>query len=271
MSTHSRDEAAVSGLTVGAVAHRTGVTVRTLHHWDDIGLVTPSARSSAGYRQYGPRDLARVHRVLIYRELGLPLESIREVLNSDATLSAATLRAQRDQLEQRIADLQSMQRALDRMIGAVDEGILLSADEQLRIFGETWDPAWTKQARDTWGDTEQWAQYAERAANRDTRDWEEIAEQTRRLDTMLADAMRRGVRAGMSEANELAEAHRRSMSRYFDCSVSMHVCIGRRCASDPDFRAHFDTIAPGLAVWLRDVIDANAREHGVDPDSATWE
>jgi MerR family transcriptional regulator, thiopeptide resistance regulator len=51
----------------------------------------------------------------------------------------------------------------------------------------------------------------------------------------------------------------------------MHVCLGRKYVADPDFTKHYDAFAPGLAVWLRDVICANAAVHGVDPDSATWE
>ncbi|WP_166982889.1 MerR family transcriptional regulator [Paramicrobacterium fandaimingii] len=285
MSSHFRDHAAATregggahgeavspdGLTVGAVAHRTGVTVRTLHHWDGIGLVAPSTRSGAGYRLYSPSDIARVHRVLIYRALGLPLERIRDVLDSDAELTASALRAQHKKLEERIGELHGMRTALERMITAVDSGITLSADEQMRIFGDTWNPEWATQARQKWGDTAQWAQYAERAASRSTHDWEEIADDVRDLEATLARALERGVRPGSIEANELAEAHRKSMSRYFDCTVSMHVCIGRRYADDPDFRAHFDTVAPGLALWLRDVIDANARANGIDPDEAIWE
>ncbi|WP_167132838.1 MerR family transcriptional regulator [Paramicrobacterium chengjingii] len=285
MSTHSRDEDATSregggahgevaphgGLTVGSVAQRTGITVRTLHHWESVGLVTASERSSAGYRLYTTADVARIHRVLIYRELGLPLERIREVLGSGAALTAATLRGQREQLADHIDELQRMHHALSRMIDTVDAGLPLTADEQVRIFGDDWNPDWTRQAREKWGDSTQWTQYAERAVNRETADWEQIAEQTHALDSTLAAALARGVRAGSSEANALADAHRESLCRYFDCTISMQVCIGRMYTDDPGFRAHFDGVAPGLATWLHDAIDANARAHGIDPDTAIWE
>src|SRR4051794_24051688 len=61
-----------AGMSVGDTAALAGVTVRTLHHYDRIGLLTPSERTAAGYRRYTPADLDRLHRVLVYRELGFP-------------------------------------------------------------------------------------------------------------------------------------------------------------------------------------------------------
>ena len=68
-------------MNVGEVAALAGVTVRTLHHYDRIGLLSPSGRTSAGYRQYAPADLDRLHRVLLYRELGFSLEEVATLLD----------------------------------------------------------------------------------------------------------------------------------------------------------------------------------------------
>jgi hypothetical protein len=60
------------------------------------------------------------------------------------------------------------------------------------------------------------------------------------------------------------------MGTYFDCTHSMHVCLARSYVDDPGFRSFYDDLAQGLARWLRDAVDANARAHGVDPTTATW-
>ena len=104
------------GLTVGAVASRVGVTVRTLHHWDAIGLVRPSGRTAGGYRLYSAADVARVHRVLIHRELGLPLDTIAELLDAPASDATVSLEQQRAQLLDRVSRLQGMVDAIDRLI-----------------------------------------------------------------------------------------------------------------------------------------------------------
>jgi DNA-binding transcriptional MerR regulator len=273
MSDRRAGEAAVSGRakTVGVVASLVGVTVRTLHHWDEIGLAGPSERTAAGYRIYTDADIARIHRVLVYRELGVSLEEIARLLEADSEKAAESLLQQRDRLRERIRELERMARALDRMAQARQEGVLLSAEEQVAIFGEDWQPSWAAQARERWGDTRQWAQFAERAADRTAQDWRLVTEEVRALEADLAEALRAGVEPASEEANALAERHRASMGVYFNCTHSMQVILGRTNVDDPGFRAHYDGLAPGLAVWLRDVIDANARAHGVDPRAAVWE
>ncbi|MGO4616904.1 MerR family transcriptional regulator [Nocardia sp. 2YAB30] len=264
------DATAGAGLTVGAVAALVGVTIRALHHWDALGLVRPSARTDTGYRLYAAADLARIHRVLVYRELGVPLNDIGLLLDAPATDAMASLRRQRDQLRERVAHLQHMSNALDRMIEARESGILLSAEEQVAIFGPHWQPSWVEEARDRWGDTAQWAQYAERSAGRTAEHWQQITESVDALNAELAAAHRAGVAPGSDQANSLAERHRASIAAYFDCTHSMHVCLGRRYAAVPGFAAFYDDIATGLTTWLRDIIDANARAHGITPESATW-
>lgn len=256
--------------TVGAAAARTGVTVRTLHHWDAIGLVRPSERTAAGYRSYTAGDLARMHRVLVYRELGVPLDRIGDLLAAPADDGAKSLARQRDDLRERIGRLEKMADALDRLVEARASGILLSGEEQVAIFGEHWRPAWVGQARERWGDNDQWAQYAERAAQRSADDWRVVADEAEVLTAELADALRGGVLPGSAAANRLAERHRASLGEYFECSLAMHVCLGRMYVADPEFAAHYERIEPGLAGWLRDVVAASAQAQGLDPDTATW-
>ena len=90
------------------------------------------------------------------------------------------------------------------------------------------------------------------------------------IEQQLADAMRRGVNPGSDEANELAEAHRRSLV-WFDVTPSMHVCLGRMYVADERFVQHYDALEPGLAQWLLTLIEANATRFGVDLDNVTWQ
>ncbi|MEV0150303.1 MULTISPECIES: MerR family transcriptional regulator [unclassified Nonomuraea] len=259
------------GLTVGRTAALVGVSVKTLHHWDTIGLVCPSGRTWAGYRVYSDDDVARIHRVLVYRELGFPLAEIGRILDDPEADAREHLRRQRSQLVERISRLQQMLGAVDRMIEASDTGIRLTPRQQAEIFGDDWQPGWAEEAGARWGDTAQWAQYAERAATMTPDDWREVVASGNALHADLAAAARAGVAPGSGEAYALAERHRALIARYFDCTHAMHVCLGRRYTADPGFTAFYDAFTPGLTVWLRDVIFANAEAHGVDPESATWE
>src|SRR5699024_5435032 len=123
-----------SDLTVGKVASLLGVTVRTLHHWDEIGLVRPSERSHSGYRIYTSEDLSRLHRVLIYRELDLPLDEISQLLEAGSDDALASLVQQRDRVSERIQRLEQMSSALEKLIDAQQSGILLTPEEQVSNF-----------------------------------------------------------------------------------------------------------------------------------------
>ncbi|WP_019180735.1 MerR family transcriptional regulator [Microbacterium yannicii] len=257
-------------VTVGAAAELLGVTVRTLHHWDEIGLASPSVRTGAGYRHYTDADLERLHRIVAYREAGLGLDAVREVLDDTTAAIGATLREQRSQLAERIHDLQRLDERLERMTRAHEVGILLDEDEQIETFGPDWDPAHTRHARTMWGGSVQWAQFAERSASRTREQWRSLSDSMARFQSDLGDAFGAGVVPGSAEANELVERHRQTFSHFFPLTREMQVCLGRMFQSDPGFAAHYDGIRAGLAAWFRRIIDESARAHGIDPDAAIW-
>lgn len=258
-------------MPVGETAARLGLTVRTLHHWDEIGLAHPAGRSSALYRLYTDDDLERLRRIVVYRELGLDLDAIRAVLDEPGGDVAAQLRVQRAQLAQRITQLQQLDEDLARMIAAQERGILLSEEEQRDTFGPGWDKSWPAEARAAYGASPQWQQYAERSASRSADDWAAVTQAVSAFDDELGAALDQGVVPGDAAAEALVDRHREVFSQYFPVTRQMQVHLGRMYADDPRFAAHYDAIRPGLAAWLRDAIEASARAHGIDPDTARWE
>ncbi len=258
-------------MTVGAVAALLGVSVRTLHHWDELGLACPSARSWSGYRLYNADDIARLHQVLIYRETGMPLARIKDLLvEADLTSTIAHLARQRELLTERISRLERMVRAIDTMMEKETMGAPLTAQEWTEIWGTDWDPAYAQEAEQRWGDTEDWAEAARRQARMSKVDWMRAYEETESLETALADAFTKGVEPGSPRANTLAERHRADLNRWFEVSVSKQVLIARGYVADERFARHYNRRAPGLAAWLKEVVDASARAQGVDPSTARW-
>ncbi|MGO2113253.1 MAG: MerR family transcriptional regulator [Pseudoclavibacter sp.] len=264
------DEVTTDGITVGDASDAAGVTVRTLHHWDAIGLVPPSLRSPSGFRLYTADDLDRLERVVAYRESGLGLEAIRSVLDDGGSPVVETLREQREQLAERIEDLQRLDARLERMTDAHERGILLTDEEQAEAFGDEWDPTGTPEARRMWGGTAQWAQFAERSAGRSKAEWRRLADGMRELQGRLVDAMGRGLEPGSPEANARAGEHRERISSFFTITREMQVCLARMFEEDPGFAAHYNGLAPGLATWFRCVVDEAARADGIEPETAIW-
>ncbi|PWD50676.1 MerR family transcriptional regulator [Serinibacter arcticus] len=258
-------------VTVGVVARALGVSIRTLHHWDALGAVTPSTRSSGGYRAYLPADVACARRVLLLRDLGVPLAEIPGLLAATAAERRAELVRRRGELSERIARLQQVAADVEAVLAADERGVLLPAAEAAEVFGPGWDPGWSAAARERWGDTAQWAEYAERSAGRSAQDWSDVVHETREVLREMAQACGTGVGPGQKEAIALAERHRAAMGAHFHVTPSMHVVMGRLYASEPGFTAELEDLQEGLTSWLRDAIDAAARARGVDPEAARWE
>ena len=258
-------------MTVGEVSTLLGVSVRALHHWDETGLVHPSRRSAAGYRLYCEADIMRIQQVLVYRQTGMSLADIKMVLDEPETDAMTHLRRQRELVQGQVSHLQQMLNSIDMVMEIHQSGARISVAEMAEIWGTDWDPVYIEDAHAQWGDTEDWAESYRRKARMSRADWERAHEETVALETALAEAMRSGVKPGSPEANALARWHRKDFNRWFEVSTSKQVLIARGYVADERYARYYDKRAPGLAAWLKDVIDASARSEGVDPATATWE
>ena len=244
--------------SVGQVAQLSGVTVRTLHHYDETGLLSPTERTSAGYRVYTSTDLVRLRRILFYRELGFPLGEIAAILTDPDV--GRHLHRQHRLLRERVARLSAMVAALEKEMEAHRMGISLTPEEQFEIFGT--DKAggeWAEEAEQRWGETAAYRQSARRTAAYGKDDWLAIkAESDARLRD-FADALQSGVPPGDARAMDIAEAHRRHISRWFyDCGYGMHRALAEMYVADERFAKHYEDVAPGLAQYVHDAITANA-------------
>src|SRR4051812_49322431 len=181
--------------TVGELARLAGITVRTLHHYDRIGLVRPSERTAAGYRSYDVRDLDRLQQVLVYRELGFPLEEVATLLDDPDVDPAAHLRRQHRLLRDRLERTRAMVAAVEKEMEARAMGISLTPEERFELFGEH-DPAqYEAEAEERWGDTEAWAQSQRRTSAYTKEDWVRIKTEADDVQHRFAEVMRSGAAA----------------------------------------------------------------------------
>jgi DNA-binding transcriptional MerR regulator len=237
--------------TVGELAKLTGITVRTLHHYDEIGLVQPSDRSRAGYRLYGDGDVLRLQQVLLYRELGLPLDEIAAVI--DGQPRGEALRKHREVLVQKRARLDAMLAALDIALRH-EEGTTMKADDVKQMFD--FDPAqYADEAEQRWGNTDTYKESARRTKAYGKPEWDAIRSESAAIYARFAELMREGAAPDDARVRGVVEAHRAHIERWFyPCSLEMHRGLGEMYAADPRFAANFDAIAPGLAQFMRDAI-----------------
>lgn len=247
------------GYSVGQVAGFAGVTVRTLHHYDEIGLLCPSGRSGAGHRRYDDADLDRLQRILFYRELGFPLEEVAVLLDDPESDPREHLRRQHALLSERIARLQQMAKAVEHAMEAKKMGINLTPEERFEVFGNKDPEQYREEAEQRWGHTDSYAESQRRAASYTKADWQRMQDEVADWSARYAALMESGEPSEGVAAMDMAEEHRQHITRWFyDCPYEMHTCLGDMYVSDERFKAFYDAMRPGLAEHLRDAITANA-------------
>jgi DNA-binding transcriptional MerR regulator len=249
------------GYTTGAVARLSGVSVRTLHHYHQIGLLSPGGRSPAGYRRYWLADLKRLQQILFYRALGFPLAEIARILDDPGEDADAHLRRQHRLLRQQISRRQDMLAAIEKEMEARQMGISLTPEEQFEVFGtDKVSGEWAQEAEQRWGDTEAWRQSQRRSAAYTKQDWIEIRDEAFAINQDFLAAMTAGQPAGSPRAMDVAERHRQHISsRFYDCGYDIHTGLAGMYLADQRFGRNYEDMAPGLAQYVHDAIVANAR------------
>lgn len=241
------------------VARMSGVTSRTLRHYDAVGLVHPAYVAGNGYRWYEREQLLRLQRVLLMRELGLGLPAIADVLAGDVD-QASALREHREQL---VADA----RRLETLIGTVSRTI-----EQL-------EGSWTMTAEEMFeGFEERRAELEERLVARHgegvrthfetsrerTRDWSkddylEAARQGELLEERIAAVMRSGAAADSDEAMTVVAEHHQGLRQFWEPDRASYLGLAQTYVEEAEHRQRYEARQPGLAAWLRDAMTAYAQ------------
>ncbi|WP_211319450.1 MerR family transcriptional regulator [Quadrisphaera granulorum] len=251
-------------LTVGRVAEVTGVSVRTLHHYDAVGLVRPSGRTSAGYRLYAADDVERLQTAVVYRRLGFSLDDVGALLDADGEQLVDHLRRQRDAVTARLQEDSDLLAAIEKALEATMTGTQLTPDEQRELFGDSFSEDYAAEAQDRWGQTEAWAQSQQRTSRYTQADWQQVKAEVDELNAAFADLLTAGEPADGEAAMDVAERHRLHVcERFYDMNHAMHRSVSQLYVDDSRFTATYEAVAPGLAQYVRDAAYANAARHGV--------
>ena len=250
-------------LTVGQVAEQLGVTVRTLHHYDEIGLVVPSDRTGAGYRLYGGEDITRLQQVVVYRRLGFALGEIAALLDdeeaADDSAVIGHLRRQREAVISRLDEMQDLVTAIDRALEKEMTGNKLTKEEQKELFGDGFSDDYADEAEQRWGGTDAWKQSQGRTSTYTKQDWAQVKAEMDTNNAAFVSAMTDGEPATSERAMDAAEQHRLHIhNRFYDLTPEFHRGLGDMYLTDPRFTKTYEDVAAGLAQYVRDAIHVNA-------------
>lgn len=256
-------------MTVSQVARWTGVSVRTLHYYDEVGLLRPSGRSEAGYRLYGPADLERLQQVLFFRELGFSLEEITRIVTEPGFDVGAALRMQRQLLAEKAVRLQALLTAVDAAIARSDKGGPMETQLEQRdvtdMFKDFHHEDYAAEVEKRWGQSEAYRESRRRTAGYTKGDFAAIRAEVDALFGRLAALQRAGTAPTAPAAMDAAEAHRQHIERWFyRCPRTLHRGLGELYVSDPRFTANLERLGSGLAEYARAAFCANAARDATD-------
>ena len=245
--------------TVGQVAVLAGVTVRTLHHYDRVGLLVPSQRSEQGYRLYDYGDLDRLRQIRLLRELRFSLDAIGQMLDATAYDRRSALVGQRELLKEGQQRTETIIRGVDRALTAMEEEKEMDKTEMFEGLEEFDHDQYQEEAEQRWGDTDAYKESLRRTRRYDKDDWARIKEEGQVVVARLAGLLADGGQAAGGAAMDLAEEHRCHIDRWFyPCSHGMHKTLAEMYTADPRFMEYFENRGAGLATFVQDAIRANA-------------
>lgn len=243
--------------TVQKLSRLAGVSPRTIRYYDEIGLLKPARINSSGYRIYGPREVDQLQQILFFRELGVSLDCIKDILTDPDFDEIAALKehhrrllVKRDQLDLLIANVEKTL--------AAKEGRIVMADKEKfegfkRQLVEENEKKYGKEARSRYGDEAVDASNA-KVLNMTREQYQEVAQLEQELKDTLAKAFKTGDPAG-ELAQKAADLHRQWLCYFWDSySKEAHAGLAEMYVDDERFTAYYDEKQPGTAAFLRDAI-----------------
>lgn len=257
-----------SEYTIGEAAEILQVSTRTLRHWDEIALLTPSWRSFGDHRLYSEEDVERGMNILIYRGAGVALKDIAELFDASAASRAAILRDQRTLLLAKVSHMKELITAVDTLLAAEQDERMneMNIEDKIALFGENW-PKYEEEAKQRWGETEDYAINQKKIEQMSKEEILAAKQAGEDFKQLLADAALRHVAPGSDEAKELADKHLATISPYMPMSRSKQVILARMYVADERFaEAYGDN-----RQYLQDIVEAQAQVEGINLDNVNWE
>ena len=230
-------------------ARLTGVSVRTLHYYDEIELLVPACvDKDTGYRYYDQASLLRMQEILFYRELDFSLKSIGQILSSPNYDAKQSLSEQRNLLILK-------KERLERLISAIDHA--MKGENVMSAFDNSKFDAYKAEARQRWGNTDAYREHAERTKNYSKTKWKELAGEMNEIFAELALCMKNGETPDSAEVQNLVKALQDHITgNYYPCTNEILAGLGQMYAADKRFRSSIDGNGDGTARFVSEAIEA---------------
>lgn len=243
--------------TVQKLGSLAGISTRTLRYYDEIGILTPARINSSGYRIYGQAEVDRLQQILFFRELGVGLDSIREIVTAPSFDGARALIEHREKLLEKRTQLDLLIANVDKTIALTGGRIKMTDKEKFEGFKQKMvddnEKKYGEEIRKKYGnDTVEKSN--KKVKNMTEEQYNAVTKLSEELTVTLSEAFKTGNPAG-ELAQKAAELHKQWLTFYWsEYSKEAHAGLAQMYVDDERFTAYYDKNQPGTAAFLRDAI-----------------
>ena len=260
-------------LTVKQLAEISGVTVRTLHHYDEIGLLKPASVGSNGYRYYGRQELLRLQRILFHRELGAPLSAIAELLDVEGDDPVGILLQHRARLTAERERYRMLIETIDRTIADMKGETTMPNADLYNGFSEEKQAGYEAWLIERYGEPMRAGiEHSRKSyAQMSSAEREFLGKELQEVEQALADGLRAGVDPASGAIDRLIARHRAWVASMWGrpCSTPSYSGLADLYLAHPDFVARYERIEPGFAVYLAKAMKLHAQKSAEASDPGT--
>lgn len=239
--------------TVQELSSLAGVTVRTLHHYDEIGLLQPYERSEKGYRYYTREQLLQLQQIMLYRELDIPLKAIAVIMQSADYDVAKALEHHREELVNKRERMDTLLDTIDKTIASLKNKKMKMTDEELYDgFSKEVADAMREEVKKRWGEKEL-LETEERIKLMDREQWKDVKEEGHAVTQLLADVMY--LPADHILVQKAIQKHFQHIGRFYEVSEERYRGLGKLYVEDEKFKAYYEKYKEGLADFVQKAIN----------------
>lgn len=238
--------------TVSLVAKISGVTIRTLQHYDKIGLLKPHERARSGYRYYSKDELYRLQQILFFKELGFSLKKIQHILDEPNFDLEKALTYQKSELEKRKVRLSELLKTIDKTINQIkEENAMVSEEELYEGFSKEEITAWKKEIDEKY-DPKVVSESYQNLKKMTKADFKQVKEEQEAVAKELAELMDYPIDS--KEVQKLIQRHHSNNERFYKTDANMYKGLADMYVSDSRFAEFYDKHKPGLSGFIREAM-----------------
>lgn len=234
--------------TVQQLADIAGISVRTLHYYDEVGILKPTQVKRNGYRFYEEAELLKLQQIMFWKELDFPLLEIKRIMSESGFNMTKALEAQRDMIEQRKKRLGNLTKTIDKTIKKINKQIIMEDKEIFESF-KAHEKKYAAEVKERWGNTEAYKQSKERMAKMSKDDIVKMKKDADRWMKNFIEHMKYGPESDIVQ--KLIADHYNALRTFYEPNLELYRGLADMYVTDPRFEAYYEKYSPGLALFMQ--------------------